>query len=380
MCNNCWDEQHGMDSYLYKNMDNCIKTLTWDKPLPKDHQEPVPTIIQNIVINNTNHNTSNLIPTTNTTNNTTNNITTNNVTKIIDPDGIIDPLSADYQRVLKRANKLRIEREKEERERRKLELLKSKEELKKRLYQAQLEEIKKLDEEVEKERQACIVREKEEAEKKKREQEAYEQKIKFQAIENKKVNQKLKEKKLDEIIMIEKEFNVSFGDIKDYKHKLYNIPQPEENMKKYNNGMMNFQICCGCGVYKAYPNQFVNTHGILHEDKCRLLCTECIQTKSQKSMDSRAVKLIECSCGIKYYGATFEARHKHETSPRHIKALSRNKLINGKKYSVLQLRKICNANVNPNETLKVANFSRMSKEDILKALLEIEDLVIPAGL
>lgn len=132
------------------------------------------------------------------------------------------------------------------------------------MYQAQLEEIKKLDEEVEKERQACIVREKEEAEKKEREQAAYEQKIKLQEIENKKVNQKLKEKKLDEIIMIEKEFNVSFGDIKDYKHKLYNIPQSEENMKKYNDGMMNFQICCGCGVYKAYPNQFVNTHRILH--------------------------------------------------------------------------------------------------------------------
>ena len=199
-------------------------------------------------------------------------------------------------------------------------------------------------------------------------------------MENKKINEKIKEKVHYEVSMIEKEFNVSFGDIKDYKHKYYNIPQPEENMKKYNNGMMNFQKCCGCEVFKAYPNQFVNTHGILHEDKCRLLCTECIQTKSQKSMDSRAAKLIECSCGITYYGATFEARHKHETSPRHIKALGRNKLINGKKYSVLQLRKICNANINSNGTLKVAGFSRMSKEDILKALLEIEDLVIPERL
>jgi hypothetical protein len=83
-----------------------IKKLMWDKSFPKDHSETPHAIIKNIVINNTtnniNYNTSNLIPTynTNTTNATNNNIT-NTITKIIDPDGIIDPLSSDYKRVLK---------------------------------------------------------------------------------------------------------------------------------------------------------------------------------------------------------------------------------------------------------------------------------------
>ena len=53
-----------------------------------------------------------------------------------------------------------------------------------------------------------------------------------------------------------------------------------------------------------------------------------------------------------------------------IKALSRNIKNDGKIYSVhntlhIQLE-ICMANVNPDGTLKVAGFSRMSKEDILK--------------
>ena len=37
------------------------------------------------------------------------------------------------------------------------------------------------------------------------------------------------------------------------------------------------------------------------------------------------IMMVKCSCGVSYYGATFEARHKHETSQRHIKALGRNK-------------------------------------------------------
>ena len=108
MCCKCWMEQDEIDKLLYGDMNLTIKALTWDKPLPKDHQETTPTIIKNIVINhntnntNINYNTSNLIPTyntnninTNTTNNNTSNLiptynTTNKITKILDPDGIID--------------------------------------------------------------------------------------------------------------------------------------------------------------------------------------------------------------------------------------------------------------------------------------------------
>jgi hypothetical protein len=88
----------------------------------------------------------------------------------------------------------------------------------------------------------------------------------------------------------------------------------------------------------------------------------------------------KCKCGVTYYCATPEAKHKHETSTRHIKALGRNKKISGKIYSVLQLRKICNANLNTDGTLIVAGFTRMNKEQILERLLKIDNLVIPEGL
>ena len=70
---------------------------------------------------NINYNTSNLTPTynTNTTNNNTSNLmptynTTNKITKIIDPDGIIDYSSPEYHKILKRANKYKAEREAKE--------------------------------------------------------------------------------------------------------------------------------------------------------------------------------------------------------------------------------------------------------------------------
>ena len=137
MCCKCWKEQDEIDKLLYGEMNVTIKALTWDKPLPKDHKETTPTIIKNIVINhntnNINYNTSNLTPiyntNTNTTNNNTSNLiptynttnTTNKITKIIDPDGIIDYSSPEYHKILKRANKYKAEREakekKEEKER-----------------------------------------------------------------------------------------------------------------------------------------------------------------------------------------------------------------------------------------------------------------------
>ncbi len=67
------------------------------------------------------------------------------------------------------------------------------------------------------------------------------------------------------------------------------------------------------------------------------------------------------------WSATFKAKNEHKSSARHIKALGRNININGKMYPFLQLRKTCNANINPkilNRTLNVAGFSKMSKQEI----------------
>jgi hypothetical protein len=191
MCCKCWKAQDEMDTGLYKSMGIPIKMLTWDKPLPKDHQETAPTIIQNTVINNItnttnniNHtsnliptyNTSNLIPTYNTNNiNTTNNNTTHKITKIIDPDGIIDNLSPEYQRILKKANKAKAEREARERREAKERAKQMKDELNKKILSEKYDVLKKIADDAEE--QQCALREKEQLLEEKRKQELHDNKL-----------------------------------------------------------------------------------------------------------------------------------------------------------------------------------------------------------
>ena len=379
LCCKCWKKQDDLDTYLYNEMKVPIKKLTWDKPFPKDHSETPPAIIKNIVINNTtnniNYNTSNLIPTYNTTNNnTTNNNTTNKITNIIDPDNIIDPSSSEYKRVLKNANKYKAEREKKEAEIRKKEAEIMKIEAKKQLLAEQYEILKKFDDE--KEEQINASREKEKMFKEQRKQALRDNQIKLEIAETKRINKQKMDKKNSEIEAIEKGYNVAF------EEGISCVEQPDETLKKYNGGLLTCLECSRCKVNKAYPNGYLDTYGRLNENRVnnKDICSECLLDKSKKVCDSISCNMVKCSCGVTYYGATPEAIHKHETSERHIKALGRNKKIDGKTYSVLQLRKICNANVNSDGTLKVAGFSRMSKEDILEKIMKIENLVIPEGL
>jgi hypothetical protein len=373
MCCKCWNEQDEMDRHIFGEMKIPIKPLTWKKHLPQHHQQAPPTIIKNIVINNNtnniNYNTSNIIPTYNTTNNNT----TNKITKIIDPDGIIDPLSSEYKRILKNANKYKAEREKKEAELKKQQEEFMKEEAKKKLLKEQYEMLKNYDDD--KEEQLIALREREQALEDKRQQAFRDNQIKLEVAERKRLNKERMDKKDREIDAIEKAYNVSFGE-------LSSVEQPDEILKKYNGGLLTCLICSHCNVMKAYPNGYLDTYGRLNENRTsnKDVCNECIYEKSQKEIDNRLCNMVKCKCGIKYYGATHEAKQKHEKSEKHLKALERNKRINGKIYSSIQLRKICNANLNEDRTLKIVGSSRMKKEEIIDRLLKIENLVIPEGL
>ena len=398
MCSNCWLKQDAADTYLYNELKIPIKKLTWEKPFPKDHIAP---IINNIITYNTNNfNTSNLTPTYNTTSNltptynNTSNLTptynidttnyntsnishifnTNKITRIIDPDGIIDPMSSGYNSMLKRANKYRAENKKKEIERlRKIREQETVEFNKKKESEFIKEQLRLLAIETEKDKERCAIREKEQLEEKLRNDMLHDNPIKLVINYNKKINKEKRDKKLYEIENIEKEYNILFGD-----HLA--VEQPNEILKKYNKGFLTHLCCFKCKIIKAYPNGFVNSYNKLNEEKENDICTECTQFRSQKDIDNKSCNMVKCACGVLYYGATFEGIHKHESSPRHIKALGRNKMINGKTYSVIELRKICNVNIDDNGTLKVAGFSRMSKEQILEKLLTIDNLIIPDDL
>ena len=340
LCSNCWRKQDELDMYLYNEMKIPVKNLTWDKPFPKDHKDVAPIINNNITYNTTNinYNTSNLIPTYNT-NTTNNNIT--KITKIIDPDGIIDPFSSDYKRVLRNANKYKVEREKKDNAKQKL----AKEQ----------ELLKKLDVEMEIEAKQCAIREKEQLEEEKRKTELHEAKIKLDDEIRKKIRRERNDKKENEIEAIEKEYNVTFGE-------LSSVEQPDETLKKYHNGLLICLCCSKCKVFKAYPNGYLDSYGRLNENRIdkKDICSECLLTRSQLVSESMSCNMVKCACGVLYYGATFEAIHKHETSPRHIKALGRNKTIGGKTYSVLQLRKICNANISEDGSLKAVSYTHLT--------------------
>jgi len=396
MCSNCWIRQDTADTYLYNEMNIPIKKLTWDKPFPKDHIAP---IVNNIItyttnnfntsnliptynIDTTNNNTSNLIPTNTTTNNITNNNTSNispifnKITRIIDPDGIIDPLSSGYNSMLKRANKYRAENKKKEIERlRKVKEEESIEFNKKKESEFIKEQLRLLAIETEKDKERCAIREREQSEDKLRNDMMHDIPIKLVVNQAKKIRRERNDKKENEIEAIEKEYNVTFGE-------LSSVEQPDETLKKYHNGLLICLCCSKCKVFKAYPNGYLDSYGRLNENRIdkKDICSECLLTRSQLVSESMSCNMVKCACGVLYYGATFEAIHKHETSPRHIKALGRNKTIGGKTYSVLQLRKICNANLNPDGTLILTGASRMSKEDILERLLKIDNLIIPEGL
>ena len=248
-----------------------------------------------------------------------------------------------------------------------------KEEAKKKLLKEQYEMLKNYDDD--KEEQLIALREREQALEDKRQQALRDNQIKLEVAERKRLNKERMDKKDREIDAIEKAYNVSFGE-------LSSVEQPDENLMKYNGGLLISLCCSKCRVFKAYPNDYLDTYGRLNENRInnKDVCSECLMVKSQIVTDSMSCNMVKCSCGVTYYGATIEARNKHESSSRHIKALGRNKTINGKIYSVLQLRKICNVNANEDGTLKVAGFSRMGKEEILERLLKIDNLIIPEGL
>lgn len=322
VCSNCWVKTDDMDTYLYGSMKIPIPKLTWESPLKEVKQEQ-PNISYNIVINNDYSNHS-YIPTTNNINTTT----THNYS-IKDPNQDLDNILFSLDK--------------------KLEIAKNK--------QIRIQEIdKKNQEDIER----CRLRQEEFEREERRKQELYDKKLKLEADERKRNNRNKFQEKQDAITRIFEEFG------SDVKEPCFN----ERNIYKV------IPVECNkCHNLKAYPYQFVNKYNKLNDEKD--ICAECIEKKSLQTESSHYRHFKTCSCGLYYYCPKQSYQEEHESTERHKKALGRNKFINGVKYSVKQLRQICNANLNEDGSLKVAGFSRMSKEQILDKLLKIDNLIIP---
>lgn len=169
----------------------------------------------------------------------------------------------------------------------------------------------------------------------------------------------------------------------DYK---YEAIQTDEELRKDNfkhtlcgGDKIDTRICQFCKMIKAHPNDFVNKNKkeiIATNSKGEYLfkCYDCLKKKSDKVMDYRERFIVKCDkCNCKYYCSNREFRIKHEESEECINGRKKNKLINGKKYTVMELRKICKYN-------DIKNYKNMKKEEILSNILSLEKIKIPEDL
>ena len=168
-------------------------------------------------------------------------------------------------------------------------------------------------------------------EKVERQNKAYEAKIKAEIAEAKKQRLKKALQKEDEIA----DAKEAYPDAKDFKP------------------------CLKCGIYKAFPEQFTNG-----------ICCGCFEEQAEiKDLYNKTHRVV-CECGLVYLKTSDKAKVKHEQTDRHKKNMQSKLNFDGKKYSVKQLREICNAN-------QISNASRMSKVDIVAELNKLPDVVIP---
>ena len=414
ICKKCWMEQDEKDTKFYSDCGITIKKISFEpeedikneecnpeEPIKNEEyipKEPIKNTPKNDVIFTTSNInfftncniTSNFIEKIlshdiyNTNNNTSNDIITektipnNNTNDIISPT---DFSRDDYMFILQHPsvrknieknraeNKKKLEKEQKEKQK---ELEKQKQEIEEK--QKEMIDLKnKMKEKEEKEKEEFERVRLRDEEWLKEENRKIQIKIdnELLGVKTRKKDNKEKREKIDnEYKAIEDYYGISFG--------LYGtdkVLQPDENLKHLGNGFIIPSICKKCKIFKAYPNEFVDNKNILNE--CKEICNDCITKKYQREKECREPHFRICKCGVKYYCPRFENQLIHEATERHKKALGRNKLINGKKYSFIQLRKICIANVDEKGKPLVKGLAKMTKEQMIDKLLEIKDLKIP---
>lgn len=381
LCKCCWEKQDKTDKFLYEQMNIIIQPLTWDNHKPdyswniyrvkkddvKDDineeikiataveikEEPKTTIINNITVVPNYINNYFLNPYDNKKSN-------QNIYKKLEKEKKL-------REKLEKIEKEKLEKEELERlQNEAFNLLKENE-----LEKIQVE--KEIDELIENERKKDVA-------------------LNYQILNNPKIEQnKIQrryrlEKEKYEIQQLEDKYGKNISKV-DYKYLA--IQTDEELKKKFECDFICDIKCHYCDILRAYPNDYVNRYkkAINEYDNGNInpsfldkngnllyKCYECSKKKSDSVINFRDNNKKKCDlCNCWYYCFNEDQRIKHEESKRCINATKRNKLINGKKYTVLQLRNICKYN-------NIKNYKNMNKEEILNAILSIENYKIPEDL
>ena len=97
---------------------------------------------------------------------------------------------------------------------------------------------------------------------------------------------------------------------------------------------------------------------------------EKLQKEAQDRERENRYKLEERERAENYYCSSDRAMVLHEQSDRHKKALRRNRLIEGKRYKIDELRLLCRTN-------SIPYYNSLKVEDMIDKLLSLEDITIP---
>lgn len=136
-----------------------------------------------------------------------------------------------------------------------------------------------------------------------------------------------------------------------------------------------YKKCSYCKDDKIFPFEFMDSNDEIRS--CHK-CFECCENCKISSKLAKMRKMEICECGAKYYCKDDNSMIDHYDSALHKKNMaSIGKLSDIKYLTSSKLFEIVRANLNDNGTLKISNYKKLTKNQLIEKLKEIDHLIIP---
>lgn len=221
---------------------------------------------------------------------------------------------------------------------------------------------------------------------KKREQQQKKEEVELKRIEDIKTKERREQEREEQHkASINKEIEINkFQNEKEKKLKADVRNDYDEVFKTYIDAKI--QKCDFCKDYKVYPIHYKDENNKSYQreytkDKQKfksICCMDCYHAAEQKKEDYKAQNTEYCFiCKSSYVAFTDDIITCHINSIKHKKNKA---ALEGKKnislLSVKELHKICSKTINENGLCRVNNYTRMKKDELVKQMNVIYDLLV----
>ena len=147
------------------------------------------------------------------------------------------------------------------------------------------------------------------------------------------------------------------------------------------------QKCDFCKEYRIYPIHYKDENNQSYQreytkDKKRfksICCMDCSQQAEQKNEDRKIENTEHCLICKSYYIALSDnmiTSHLNSTKHKKNKAIYEGKKCELSLLSVKELQKICSKSLNENGFYRINNYSKMKKDELIKKMNDIKDLLV----